>query len=60
MEPTTKVWESLIAAGPLAVVLAVGFVILWRRYLEQGKELTALHQARVEDLKALLRRDDDS
>lgn len=59
MEPT-KVWESLIAAGPLAIVLAAGLVFLWRRYLVVSDELTKLHQARVEDLKALLRRDDDS
>lgn len=60
-----RIWDSLLASGPLAAVLACGLVVLWRKlqFNEQAfwklleskqAELTALHEQRVTDLKDLI------
>jgi hypothetical protein len=40
----TNALQGLIASGPLAVVLAIAVVVLWRRYQESLTRIEELHE----------------
>ena len=48
--------EQLSLGGPLAVVLGAGIVVLARAYAAKDAALTAAQQARVDDLKEIVKR----
>lgn len=61
-----KVWESLVASGPLAMVLGAACVLLWRAWQAERdgrakdeercrQELKAAQDARIGDLQSMLR-----
>ena len=54
--------EQLKVGGPMAIVLGAGIVALARAYTAKDAALTAAQQARIEDLKDIVKRsarDDD-
>lgn len=61
-----KVWESLVASGPLAMVLGAACVLLWRAWQAERDarakdeercraELKASQDERIVDLQSMLR-----
>lgn len=47
--------EQLSLGGPLAIVLGAGILALARAYAAKDAALSALQQARIDDLKDILR-----
>ncbi len=47
--------QQLSIGGPLAIVLGAGIVTLARAYLAKDEALNAVQQARIDDLKEIVR-----
>lgn len=48
--------EQLSLGGPMAVILGAGIVVLARAYAAKDAALAAAQQARIDDLKEIVRR----
>ena len=48
--------EQLSLGGPMAVILGTGIVVLARAYAAKDAALAAAQQARIDDLKEIVRR----
>lgn len=58
MEWTQKMIDVLTGPLPVAGVLGHICVKLWAKLEERDKTIAALHEARLNDLKAMVRPDD--
>ncbi len=48
--------EQLSLGGPMAVILGAGIVVLARAYAAKDAALAAAQQARIDDLKEIVKR----
>jgi len=54
----SKIGESLVASGPLAMALGAACALLWRELKSTRAELKDEQTARINDLKSMLKPDD--